>query len=149
MTTAANRDLFVRMLVALGSKDWDAFEACLADDLQCEWPYVVMAGFPTELTGGARLRKMLETSLQTFAPYAYSIEVIHDLADPDRLIAEYTSHSSYLPRAVPYSNRYVGIVAFRDGRVNYWREYVNPLVVLEALGPGFTWSEDKGAAGVS
>ena len=145
MTSAANRDLFLRMLEALGRKDYDTFESCLADDLHCEWPYVVMEGFPTELRGGRRLREALEKSLETFTPYAYRIVELHSLEDPDRLIAEYTSHSRYLTRDVPYSNRYLGIFEFRDGRISRWREYVNPLVVLETLGEGFEWREDRGA----
>jgi ketosteroid isomerase-like protein len=145
MTSPANRETFLRMLDALGHKQYEAFEACLDPDLHCEWPYVVMEGFPVEMHGARRLRMALEASFIDFAPYDYRIVEIHDLADPDRLIAEYTSHSRYLPRDVPYSNRYVGIFEFRAGRVAQWREYVNPQTVLEALGPGYTWEEDRGA----
>jgi ketosteroid isomerase-like protein len=145
MTSPANRDLFVRMLNALGSKDFETFESCLDPELCCEWPYVVMEGFPTQMRGARRLREALEISFAQFTPYAYRIIEIHSLEDPDRLIAEYTSHSRYLPRDKPYSNRYVGIFGFRGGRIAYWREYVNPLIVLETLGPGQDWSEDRGA----
>jgi ketosteroid isomerase-like protein len=145
MTSPANRDLFLRMLNALGRKDYETFESCLADDLLCEWPYVVMEGFPTELRGGRRLREALEISFESFAPFAYRIVELHSLEDPDRLIAEYTSHSHFLPRDVPYSNRYVGIFDFSNGRITRWREYVNPLVVLETLGEEQEWHEDRGA----
>ena len=145
MTSPANRDLFLKMLNALGKKDYDTFERCLADDLLCEWPYVVMEGFPSELRGSRRLREALEVSFESFAPYAYRIVELHSLEDPDRLIAEYTSHSHYLPRDLPYSNRYVGIFDFHDGQITRWREYVNPLVVLETLGDGQEWREDRGA----
>jgi ketosteroid isomerase-like protein len=145
MTSPANRDTFLRMLNALGQKRFDEFEACLDPDLHCEWPYVVMEGFPTEMHGARRLRLALETSFVDFAPYDYRIVEIHDLAEPDRLVAEYTSHSRYLPRDVPYSNRYVGYFEFRDGRITRWREYVNPLVVRDALGPDFDWDEKRGA----
>jgi ketosteroid isomerase-like protein len=145
MTTLANRDVFLRMLNALGSKDYDTFESCLDPDLLCEWPYVVMEGFPTEMRGARRLREALEVSFEQFAPYAYRIVEIHSLEDPDRLVAEYTSHSRHLPSDKPYSNRYVGVFGFRDGRIATWREYVNPLIVLEALGAGQVWTEDHGA----
>lgn len=145
MTSHANREVFLRMLNALGSKQYDEFESCLDPDLLCEWPYVVMQGFPTEMHGASRLRLALESSFVDFAPYDYRIIEIHDLSDPDKLIAEYTSHSRYLPRDVPYSNRYVGIFEFRSGRIARWREYVNPQTVLEALGPGHAWREGRGA----
>ena len=145
MTSPANRNVFIRMLDALGSKDYDTFEGFLDPELLCEWPYVVMEGFPTEMRGARRLREALEVSFTQFAPYAYRIIEIHSLEDPDGLIAEYTSHSRYLPKDTPYSNRYVGIFGFRDGRIATWREYVNPLIVLQTLGSGQDWSEDRGA----
>ena len=145
MTSPTNRDVFLRMLNALGSKDFEAFESCLDPELLCEWPYVVMEGFPTEMRGARRLREALEVSFEQFTPYAYRIVEIHSLEDPERLIAEYTSHSHFLPGDRPYSNRYVGIFGFRNGLITTWREYVNPLIVLETLGPGQDWSEARGA----
>jgi uncharacterized protein len=145
VTSPVNQQVFLRMLNALGSKDYETFESCLDPELLCEWPYVVMEGFPTELRGARRLREALEVSFTQFAPYDYRVIEIHSLEDPDRLIAEYTSHSHHLPRDKPYSNRYVGIFGFRNGRIATWREYVNPLIVLETLGSGQAWSEDRGA----
>jgi len=144
MTSDTNRAIFERMLAALGRKDYDAFQTCLAPEIICQWPYRVIEGFPTELVGARRLREALETSLKVFTPYNYKIVAVHALARADGLIAEYTSHSTYLPRGVAYSNQYVGIVEFRDSKITLWREYVNPLIVLEALGPGFAWHEGKG-----
>jgi ketosteroid isomerase-like protein len=145
MTTPANRSAFIAMLHALGTKDYDTFERHLDADLVCEWPYAVMDGFPTSMTGARRLRNALEVSWVKFAPYRYQILELYDLAEPDRLIAEYTSHSTYLVTNAPYENRYVSIVEFRNGRISRWREYVNPLVTLKVLGPDAVWSEDKGA----
>ncbi len=145
MTAPANRDAFVAMLEALGRKDYDGFERHLDPDLVCEWPYVVMKGFPTQMSGARRLREALEVSWVTFTPYRYRIQHLHDLADPDMLVAEYSSHSTYLPRNAPYENLYIAVVRFRDGKVAHWREYVNPLVTLEALGPDARWDESRGA----
>lgn len=145
MTSTANRDLFVRMLTALGIKGFDTFESCLADDIQLEWPFPVMEGFPLEHRGARWFRDALEASWRDFDPYAYRIEVIHDLAAEDRLIAEYSSHSRYIPTGEPYSNRYVSILDFAEGRIIRWREYVNPQVVSKVLGENAGWSETGGA----
>ena len=145
MTAPANRDAFVAMLRALGEKDYDGFERHLDPDLVCEWPYVVMEGFPTRMTGARRLREALEVSWVKFTPYRYQIQHLHDLADPDCLVAEYSSHSTYLPRNVPYENQYIAVLTFARGRITHWREYVNPLVTLQALGPDAHWDERRGA----
>lgn len=146
MTDPANRALFERMLNALGRKDFDEFEAYLADDILLEWPYPVMDGFPTEQRGARWLRDNLEQSLQDFTPYAYRISAIHDMADPDKLIAEYSSHSEYLPSGTPYSNRYISLIEFAGGRITRWREYVNPQIVERTLGSGATWQAVKDRA---
>lgn len=145
MTSTANRALFETMLGALGRKEFDRFEACLADDILLEWPYPVMDGFPVEQRGARWLRTALEASFVDFAPYAYRIEAIHDLADADRLIAEYSSHSRYLPTGEPYANRYISVVDFAGGRITRWREYVNPQIVARVVGAQATWREGEGA----
>ncbi|AYJ87736.1 nuclear transport factor 2 family protein [Sphingomonas paeninsulae] len=145
MTVEANRDLFVTMLNALGRKDYDTFEACLADDILLEWPFPVMDGFPTEHRGARWFREALETSWVDFDPYAYQIEAIHMLTDPGTLVAEYSSHSRYLPTSTPYSNRYVSVVDIANGRIVRWREYVNPSIVAAILGQKAVWKESSGA----
>ncbi|MFC4595572.1 nuclear transport factor 2 family protein [Sphingobium tyrosinilyticum] len=145
MTSNVNRDLFVTMLTALGRKEFDTVERCLADDIVFEWPFPVMDGFPTEHRGAGWFLQAMETSWRDFDDYAYKIEVIHDLAEDTRLIAEYSSHSRYRPTGEPYSNRYISILDFADGRITRWREYVNPRVVAQVLGERASWSEDNGA----
>lgn len=145
MTSSANRDLFVTMLTALGRKDFDEVEHCLAEDIQLEWPYPVMDGFPVEHRGARWFLDALQASWRDFDDYAYRIEVIHDLAEDDQLIAEYSSHSRYVPTGLPYSNRYISVLHFADGRITRWREYVNPRIVAQTLGEGASWSEDSGA----
>ena len=145
MTSSANRDLFVAMLTALGRKDFETVESCLAEDILLEWPFPVMDGFPLEHRGARWFLDAMRTSWRDFDDYAYRIEAIHDLAAEDQLIAEYSSHSRYLPTGLPYSNRYISIFDFTDGRITRWREYVNPRIVAQILGEGASWSEDSGA----
>ncbi len=144
MTSIANRDLFIKMLTALGAKDFDTFEACLAEDVLLEWPFPVMEGYPLEQRGARWFREMLEVSWRDFDPYAYRIEAIHDIAAEDSLVAEYSSHSRFLPTGAPYSNRYVSIVDFVDGRISRWREYLNPQVIAQVLGTQAEWSGEVG-----
>ena len=139
MTSSANRDLFVAMLTALGRKDFETVESCLAEDILLEWPFPVMDGFPLEHRGARWFLDAMRTSWRDFDDYAYRIEAIHDLAAEDR------SHSRYQPPGLPYTNRYISIYDFTDGRITRWREYVNPRIVAQILGEGASWSEDSGA----
>jgi ketosteroid isomerase-like protein len=144
MTSQTNLDVFVTMLTALGIKDYDTFEAALAPDVLLEWPFVPMEGFPEVQTGARWFRDVLEVSWADFDPYNYRIEVIHDLADPNRLIAEYSSHSRYIPADSPYSNRYIAVLDFADGKITRWREYVNPMVIARVMGVQSRWAGEGG-----
>jgi len=131
---AANEEVFTRMLGHLGRKEFDEFQSYLADDFLQEWPYLASPDQPPSLRGPRALRDMIEIGTQPFDPFAYRISRFYHMEDPDTLIVEYSSHSAYRPRNSPYSNLYLGIVRLRDGKIVYWKEYLNPMVVMEALG---------------
>jgi ketosteroid isomerase-like protein len=141
---ARNRAAFVAMLKALGTKDFDTFETHLDADIVCEWPYSPMPGFPTEMSGARHIRQCFERDMGAFTPYNYKIQKIYGTDDPEVVIAEYVSDSHYLPRDVPYGNQYVGIMTFHDGKIVRWREYVNPVPILDVIGAEQTWSQDSG-----
>jgi ketosteroid isomerase-like protein len=129
----ANKAAFMKLLEHLGRKEFDAFEACLSEDMVQEWPYRPLPSLPERVVGASTVRRLIEAGMSDFDPYNYRITVIHDLVNPDLMIAEYTSHSFYRRRQVPYENKYISILRFRDGKLVHWTEYVNPLIVKEAL----------------
>lgn len=129
----ANKAAFLKLLGHLGRKEFDEFEACLAEDIVQEWPFLPMASMTGRLVGASALRQLMEAGMSDFDPYNYRVKAIHDLVDPATVIAEYTSHSFYHRRQVPYSNAYISILKFREGKLVYWSEYVNPLVIKDAL----------------
>jgi len=129
-----NRKIFESMLDHLGKKEFDEFEKYLAIDFVQEWPYTVSAEQPPRLHGAHQLREFIEIGTSTFDPYNYRIHRYYECLDPDELIVEYSSHTRYLPRDKAYSNFYLGIVRFSKQRITFWREYLNPSVVAEALG---------------
>ena len=68
-------------------------------------------------------------SRQTFAMFSsfvQHVDAVHDLVDPDALIAEYHSDAVVSRNGNAYRNRYIGVLRFRDGLVCEWREYHNP-----------------------
>jgi len=129
----ANKAIFTAMLEHLGRKDFDAFEDYLAQDIFQDWPYLPIPNMPSSITGRRQLREFIETGSAQFDPYAYKITMFYDMADPAMLIVEYTSHTIYHPTGQPYSNAYLGILRFEDGKIAYWREYLNPLIIKESM----------------
>jgi uncharacterized protein len=57
----------------------------------------------------------------------------YDLLDPDALIVEYRCDTHRRETGVPYQNKYIAVVRFRDGLVSFWREYLNTLLVAQLI----------------
>ncbi|MBD25551.1 MAG: hypothetical protein CMG46_11200 [Candidatus Marinimicrobia bacterium] len=138
------QSLFKAMLLALGSQNYSLFQSFLDESIVCEWPYQPMPGYPKKMGGAVHIRKSFERDMEFFTPYSYTIKKFYELSDPEVVVAEYESDCKYLPRNLPYRNSYLGIITFRSGKIVHWKEYVNPLPILNVVGADQTWSEKSG-----
>jgi ketosteroid isomerase-like protein len=129
----ANKALFLKLLGHLGSKEFEAFGKCLGEDFVQEWPYLPLASLPNVLKGREALIELMQRGMADFDPYRYTIDAVHEMLDPQMLVAEYRSHSVYHPTGLPYSNRYISVLRFGNGKLVHWVEYVNPLVIKETM----------------
>jgi uncharacterized protein len=50
------------------------------------------------------------------------------------VVLEYAVHGRVVATQRPYSNRFVSVITIRERKVTHWRDYLDPLAVLEALG---------------
>jgi ketosteroid isomerase-like protein len=126
-------EIFTTMLGHLGEQQYEACGRYLAPDIHADWPYVPAPGCPENIVGRDALLAFFAGGMAGFEPYRYRIAAIHELADANRLIAEYSSHSRFLANGRPYSNRYCSVLHFNDGLITYWREYVNPETIRLAM----------------
>jgi uncharacterized protein len=123
------RELFTDLITAYGAKDFDRFETFMRNDTVFEWP--------EKMVGGANFRATSEAGMKDCDPYGHVVDQFFDQFDPDTLIVEYHSDTIHHPTGRRYSNKYLGILRFEDEKVVYWKEYVNPLTILEVYGDQF------------
>jgi uncharacterized protein len=109
-------------------------EACelLTDDVLCEWPYPPIPGL-TEKAGRAVIRDMFTARMGRNEDFNFTVLETYDLLDPDALIVEYRCDTHRRETGVPYQNKYIAVVRFRDGLVSFWREYLNTLLVAQLI----------------
>ena len=53
--------------------------------------------------------------------------------DPDGLVARYDGDCVGRDKDVRYANRYIGVFAFRNGKMTLWCEYDNPLLTQASI----------------
>jgi hypothetical protein len=49
------------------------------------------------------------------------------------VVLEYASEGKLVSNGRPYGNRYISVVKIADRRIVHWRDYLDPLRVLDAL----------------
>ncbi|UGQ10194.1 nuclear transport factor 2 family protein [Yinghuangia sp. ASG 101] len=126
---ARNTAALRRALAAVG--DVSAQLAEYTDDAVLEFPY---AAPPVRVEGRARISAYLTAALAVFE-MRLTVTRVHECADPDVLIAEYTSEGRVTTTGKPYANTYISVVAFHGGLIAHQREFYNPSAAAEALAP--------------
>ncbi|WP_419923618.1 nuclear transport factor 2 family protein [Candidatus Poriferisocius sp.] len=131
MSAQSNLEILRSVFDAMG--DADAVVAHYTDDYVLELPYFRPEG-PDRVEGKEVVRERL---VQAFKILSFTLHIteVYPCTDPDLVIAEYTSQGEVLPAGRHYSNRYIGLWRFRDGKVCFTREYLNPEIIRAALAP--------------
>jgi ketosteroid isomerase-like protein len=130
---AANEQL-VRALFAAGSaRDFTGMTAMLADDVEFDLAFAPdMLPMPT--IGRQAVHELIANVIGgMFDPFVLQVVETYQGADPEVLVAEYTSSGVVKHNGNRYENRYVGIFRIRDGEIVFWREYHNPEEATRAL----------------
>jgi ketosteroid isomerase-like protein len=119
-------------IVAIGPAD--AWSGIVAEDVVIRLPYAP-PGIANELRGRDRALDVLAGSWKAKKSIAWHDVVIRRTEDPDLLVT--TARSEFLLASGRlYANTYVMLTRFRDGKVAEHAEYFNPVLVMEAYGPG-------------
>ena len=105
-----------------------SFVDMLAEDAVMEFPYAP-PGSIKRLDGKATIAKYMEEvsgrlQIERFAP-----PVIHPT--PDGFCEGVATHTGK-----PYNQQYISVITLHNGHIVHYRDYWNPLVVLEAMGAG-------------
>lgn len=131
------QDLFTQLITAYGTKDFDTFARFVHPDAEFDWPYLPLKEFPERMVGRDVFIAVSRGGMEDCDGYHHTVDQFYAVADPDMLIVEYHSATVLRSTNTPYGNKYLGILRFSGDQVVYWREYVNPLPIIEAFGLDF------------
>ncbi|MFR9787649.1 nuclear transport factor 2 family protein [Streptomyces sp. MB22_4] len=131
-------ELYRHSLRLLLDKDIPAWVALWAEDGLMEFPFAP-EGRPRRLEGKEAIAAYMR-------PYPDHIDLhdfpdlrIHQTTDPETIVVEMRGVGRVVGTGAPYDMTYIAVVTVRDGRITSYRDYWNPLAVLEA-GADFTGS---------
>lgn len=124
-----NADILRRAFDAIDSADVAALGDLYTDDYVLELPYAKPQ--PVRVEGRAAVQEYLTQAFEMLR-FRLTVTALHEIVGGD-LVAEYTSEGTVVPTGTPYTNAYVGIWRFRDGRVRSTREWYDPILAADAL----------------
>lgn len=119
-----NLDVLRRVFDAVGEADVAALRELYTEDYVLELPYAEGGG--ARIDGREEALAYLERAF-SWIRLRLALTDVHACADPDTIVAEYTSTGMILDGRRPYANTYIGVWQFRDGRVRRTREFYGPV----------------------
>jgi uncharacterized protein len=126
------RDVVEQVLEAGRVGDVEAFVDLMAPDGYIEWPYRP-PGVPGRLSGRAEIRRHLAATAGGFIRFdEYRNVVVHETTDAEVIIVEYDAAGRVVPTGAPFQQTVIAVLRVRDGRVVSYRDYINPLPLIEA-----------------
>ncbi|MFB7498806.1 nuclear transport factor 2 family protein [Streptomyces sp. NPDC056161] len=131
-------DLYRHSLQLLLDKDVPAWVGLWADDGVMEFPFAP-AGWPARLEGKEAVAAYMRHYPDHIDLHDFPELRIHRTTEPDTIVAEMRGTGLLVESGRPYDMTYIAVVTVRDGRFTSYRDYWNPLTVLEP-GVDFTGS---------
>jgi uncharacterized protein len=118
---------------AFRQADMPALFRLFADDATVEFPYAPQ-GLPNRLDGIDAIRAYYIDAPKTFRFDRYLDIVMHPSSDPDRIVAEFKCEAMILTTGKPYNQTYISTLRVGAGRITDYKEFWNPIIVLDVLG---------------
>ncbi|MFI6255766.1 nuclear transport factor 2 family protein [Micromonospora zamorensis] len=131
--TATSRDIVEQLLRAGRELDIERFVGLMAPDGYIEWPYRP-PGVPGRMRGRAEIRRHLTATADGFIRIAeHRNMVVYETTDPEAIIVEYEAHGTVVATGAAFEQTVIAVFRVRDGQVLSYRDYINPLPLLDAL----------------
>jgi len=123
-----------RFLAAMVSPAPGDMADCYADQVVIEMPFAAgLAPARTETTREEIRRRFAAGAASRRYTGLRDVRV-HETADPDVVILEYTLDGTRLSDGEPFAMTFVMVLTFRDGLIAHSRDYSDPIAGARALG---------------
>jgi uncharacterized protein len=109
------------------------FLSMCAEDIAFQFPYAP-AGAVQEVRGKAILAAYLAKVGALISFDALEMPITHAANDGETFILEFSCKGHGAATGTKYDQNYISVIRVRNGQILQYRDYWNPLVLLEAVG---------------
>jgi ketosteroid isomerase-like protein len=131
-------DLYRHSLRLLLDKDIAGWVGLWAEGGVMEFPFAP-EGWPRRLEGKEAVAAYMRHYPDHIDLHDFPALRIHQTTDPETVVVEMRGVGRLVETGAPFDMTYIAVVTVRDGHITSYRDYWNPLAVLE-LGTDFAGS---------
>jgi ketosteroid isomerase-like protein len=116
-----------------GLVDGDHYFDTIANDAVFEFRYI-FPGWPQRLAGREALMTLYGGYGENIVLHGADALVTHRSQDPRVAILEYEVHGNVVKTGAAYDNRFVSVVTIENRKIVQWRDYMDSLAAMNAIG---------------
>lgn len=126
------RETMEQILRATVEGTRDDIAAFYHPDVEIELPFQAEGG-PVVMKGREGMRERMNASARFIRFDAVEHATVHETADPEVVIAEYTIRGAVIAKDLPFSLAYITVTRVVDGLVVTSRDYTNPAALAGVM----------------
>jgi ketosteroid isomerase-like protein len=116
-----------------GQVDGDHYFDTIADNAVFEFRYI-FPGWPRKIDGREALMSLYEGYGSNIILHGADGLVVHRSQDARVVILEYEVHGRIIRTGASYDNRFISVVTIEERKIVRWRDYMDSLTAMTALG---------------
>ena len=116
-----------------GLVDGDHYFDTIAADAVFEFRYD-FPGWPRTVSGREALMNLYAGYGNNIVLHGADALVVHRSQDARVVILEYEMHGRIIRTGASYDNRFISVVTIEDRKIVQWRDYMDSLTAMTALG---------------
>ena len=116
-----------------GRVDGDHYFDTIADNAIFEYRYH-FPGYPRRIDSRQALMALYAGYGSNILLHGADGLVVHRSQDPRVVILEYEAHGKVIRTGASYDNRFISVVTIEDRKIVHWRDYMDSLAAMTALG---------------
>lgn len=139
MEQNAITQVFAAHLALIGT-DVEAWSDLLAEDAIVEFPYASALGSPSRLEGKPAILNHMKIAVAQLQNWVFTNVREYQTLIPNVLFAEFHGKAVFVATGQLYQQDYVVRLETKNGKIIHYREYWNPVPILEIVGSSGTAS---------
>ncbi len=121
--------VFAAHLALIGT-DIEAWSDLLAEDAILEFPYASALGSPSQFAGKSAIYNYMKTAVEQMQNWVFTNVCEYQTLDQNVLLAEFHGEATFAETGHLYQQDYVIRLEIKDGKIVRYREYWNPVPIL-------------------